>query len=141
MLELCKQIALKAHEGQMYGDKPYSYHLEQVVNQMNDHETDAKMVAWLHDIIEDGHVSGKQLTELGVPEHVVEAVGLLTKMHGETYVQYINNICTNRLAMRVKEADLVANIANGPCKSLRERYIKALAVILTAEVNVMTYRG
>ena len=55
-----RAFAKANHEGQMYGDKPYIFHLEQVANTVrrfapgNDK---LLQVAWLHDVIEDTDAS------------------------------------------------------------------------------------
>lgn len=52
---LYKELATKWHEGQLYGGKPYTFHLEYVANLVRLYSSDERLqaVAWLHDILED----------------------------------------------------------------------------------------
>ncbi len=55
-----RQFAIDAHGGQLYGDKPYAYHLQKVAEVLSDFgytEDKWQAAAWLHDVIEDTDVS------------------------------------------------------------------------------------
>jgi hypothetical protein len=53
MLDEARAFALTAHGSQMYGDRPYAFHLEAVVSLLSGYGTDAQIVGYLHDVIED----------------------------------------------------------------------------------------
>ena len=71
-------IATKAHEGQR--DKagaPYLLHVLRVM--MSVEKMDKKIVALLHDVVEDSEISIADLTKDGFPKKILKAVELLTK--------------------------------------------------------------
>jgi hypothetical protein len=73
---------------------------------------DARIVAVLHDVLEDTACSVVDLRRAGYPEEVIEALDRLTCRDGEAYEPYIERIVEDRLARQVKLADLKDNLAN-----------------------------
>lgn len=69
----------------------------------------AKTVALLHDVVEDSDWTLEDLRKEGLPEEVVQAVGILTKKCNENYEEYILRVKQNPLARQVKLADLKHN--------------------------------
>lgn len=69
----------------------------------------AKTVALLHDVVEDSDWTLEDLRKEGLPEEVVQAVGILTKKRNENYEEYILRVKQNPLARQVKLADLKHN--------------------------------
>lgn len=69
----------------------------------------AKTVALLHDVVEDSDWTLEDLRMEGLPEEVVQAVGILTKKRNENYEEYILRVKQNPLARQVKLADLQHN--------------------------------
>ena len=69
----------------------------------------AKTVALLHDVVEDSDWTLEDLHKEGLPEEVVQAVGILTKKRNENYEEYILRVKQNPLARQVKLADLKHN--------------------------------
>jgi (p)ppGpp synthase/HD superfamily hydrolase len=59
LVEKAKEFATVAHQGQLYGNKPYTVHLEDVVTRLGTITDDQELLAaaWLHDTIEDCEVS------------------------------------------------------------------------------------
>ena len=103
------KIALKAHEGQ--NDKagsPYLLHVLRVM--MRVEKIDEKIVALLHDVVEDSSTTIEDLAKEGFPANILKSVELLTKKKGEPYKDYIKKIGRNRLARVVKLADLKDNM-------------------------------
>jgi (p)ppGpp synthase/HD superfamily hydrolase len=125
-------IARIAHYGQTYGDGSdfFSKHIGEVVgnllrNPKATHGTVA--VAFLHDVLEDTHVTAGDLVTLGINEDLVEAVIALTRNKGEHYFSYIRRVKDNPIAAKVKIADLLANLSNTAEGSSRaNRYLQAL---------------
>lgn len=109
------QIALGEHNGQMYGDKDYSYHLASVVDKCKElYEScdDAENIialAWLHDIIEDTFVNYTMLNYWFGTE-IADAVVSVTKVEGEGYNDYIHRVKNNSLGLKVKIADTLCNL-------------------------------
>ncbi|XBG78740.1 hypothetical protein V4S31_10320 [Enterococcus cecorum] len=69
----------------------------------------AKTVALLHDVVEDSDWTLEDLRKKGLPEEVVQAVGILTKKRNEKYEEYILRVKQNPLARQVKLVDLQHN--------------------------------
>ena len=108
MLDKAIQIAESALAGMKGPDgEAYLDHARRVMEQMDTEEE--KMVAILHDVVEDGDLSLKDILNAGVPQHVVEAVGQLTKRPDMTYFEYIDDISCNPLAAKVKIAEILDN--------------------------------
>ena len=102
------ELAKQHHKGQTdKAGKPYIEHPLRVMNQMKSEEE--KIVAVLHDIVEDTDISLNDLKNEGFSEEVVSAVECLTKQDGENYDSYIERISFNPLAVKIKLADLEDN--------------------------------
>lgn len=86
--------------------RPYMGHLICVHDRAADHAGAAgwatwpdeladrlQQIAWLHDVIEDGHATGDDLLAEGFSMGVVEGVRALTKPKGLAYADYIARLC------------------------------------------------
>ena len=91
------------------GGFPYLGHLQYVSNSFDDE--DRKVVALLHDIIEDTVVSKAILLELGFPNHIVDSIDILTRKD-DNYESYIDDIANSNdlVAIDVKLKDLEHNM-------------------------------
>ena len=69
----------------------------------------AETIALLHDVVEDSAWTLEDLRMEGLPEKVVQAVGILTKNRDESYEEYLMHVKQNPLARQVKLADLQHN--------------------------------
>ena len=69
----------------------------------------AKIVALLHDVIEDTPVTAEDLRREGFDEAVLAAVDCLTHRNGESYADYVVRCKGNVIARRIKLADLEDN--------------------------------
>ena len=106
--ELALKIATEAHKGQV--DKagvPYINHPLTVASLVDTEEE--KIVALLHDTIEDTNITEQDLIDYGFPNEIVEAVKLLTHNKNVPYMDYVAKIKDNELARKVKIADLTHN--------------------------------
>ena len=102
------ELAKQHHKGQTNkAGKPYIEHPLRVMNQVESEEE--KIVAVLHDIVEDTDISLDDLRSEGFSEKVVSAVECLTKQDGENHDSYIERISFNPLAVKIKLADLEDN--------------------------------
>lgn len=92
------------------GGFPYMLHLIYVYKHVSSMEE--KVVALLHDVVEDKDVSGDDLLEIGFPKKIVDDVLVLTRVKPTSYEDYIENVLKNasREALNVKAADLENNI-------------------------------
>lgn len=101
-------IAKDAHKGQVDKAEVAYIHHPLYVASLVEGEL-AKTVALLHDVVEDSDWTLGDLRKEGLPEEVVQAVGILTKKRNENYEEYILRVKQNPLARQVKLADLKHN--------------------------------
>ena len=71
---------------------------------------DEKIVALLHDTIEDTDVSADYLLSEGFPRHIVDAVLSVTKIDGESYEDFVARAKANPIGRVVKIHDLEDNL-------------------------------
>jgi (p)ppGpp synthase/HD superfamily hydrolase len=108
-LEDAIALAVEAHRGQR--DKAGQTYILHPLRVMMRLEGEAeRMVAVLHDVVEDSSYTLERLRELGYPEEVLGALERLTKHEGETYEAFIERVLPHPLARRVKLADLEDNM-------------------------------
>jgi (p)ppGpp synthase/HD superfamily hydrolase len=113
---LSKAIEIAAREHRCQVDKRGEAYILHPLRVMARVETpEEKMVAALHDVIEDTGLPLKELTNEGFPEEVVTAIDCLTRRHysglPEPYLDsFIERVKGNPLALRVKLADLEDNM-------------------------------
>ncbi|MBQ7102516.1 MAG: GTP pyrophosphokinase [Anaerotignum sp.] len=109
MLEKARRIAEEAHQGQAdKGGMPYILHPVRVMQNCETEEE--KITALLHDVLEDSDYTLEELRKEGFSEEILNALICLTHREGEDYMDYIERICGNPLAVRVKYADLQDNM-------------------------------
>ena len=141
-----KLISRLAHKGQKYGGVDYFDAHVAVVEELARATAQEdglspevldkiSQVAYLHDVLEDTKISSLALQMVGFDETVLDAVELLTRrvdpmlQADEPYFDYILRAGSTDLSLRVKSADLTANLAANPPESLRKRYKKALNIL------------
>jgi len=123
-------LAAESHRGQV--DKaghPYILHVLSVMEGC--HTIEMKIVAALHDIVEDTPVTLEELREFGFTEEIVEAVDAVTRRKGEEYMDFIDRAAKNKLGRLVKYYDVVDHLnrkENIP-ESLSKRYEKAYEIL------------
>ena len=125
------QIAVRAHKGQK--DKAghdYILHPIRVSERCDDPR--AKIVALLHDTIEDTNVTADYLREEGFTEEIVEAVLAVTRREGEEYNDYVRRAAQNELGRMVKRADLEDNMDIRRLPELTDRDVERLRKYLRA---------
>jgi len=138
LLALAIAIAYQAHDGQIdKAGKPYISHPLTVMAQMDTIES--KIVAVLHDAIEDSDLTIADLVKQGFPEFIIEAIAAITKLDGELYENYILRVRSNAIALKVKIADITHNmdisrIVNPTAKDFQrlEKYEKVLAQLTSS---------
>lgn len=130
-----QEIATLAHAGQFRRDgvTPYIEHPEAVASAFPEGSLEWE-AAFIHDVLEDTEWTAAQLRE-HLDDVVVDAVVLLThREKGETYLNYIRRILNAeglaaQIALRVKLADMGANLADDPSDRQKEKYGQALKII------------
>ena len=109
LIDKALSIAVAAHAGQTdKGGDNYILHPLRLM--MKFEEEDLRIVAILHDVIEDSSLSVGDLKEIGFPQDIVEAIDALTKRKGEQYEDFILRIKFNGMAKRVKIEDIKDNM-------------------------------
>ena len=108
-LEIAIELAIKYHKGQIdKGGNPYILHSLEVMNNVD--RIESKIVAMLHDIIEDTECTVDTLREWGIDEDIIESINILTHKEGMSYMEYITEISYDLIAIEVKLADLKCNM-------------------------------
>lgn len=111
-LERAIQIAAEAHLGQVdKGGQPYILHPIRVMLRMLTEEE--RIVAVLHDVIEDSEYSLEKLASEGFSPFIIKAIAALTKLPGESRLDAAQRAATNPLARNVKLADNTDNMDLG----------------------------
>ena len=109
ILEKAIQLATQYHDGQVdKGGHPYINHPLRVMNSVT--STECKVVAVLHDVLEDCDVTAEDLLEAGIPNELVACVTILTKPRWEPYMDYIEQVAKDPRTRQVKLADLKDNM-------------------------------
>jgi hypothetical protein len=74
------------------------------------HGEHQRIVAVLHDVVEDGGVTLDDLRRMGFSDEIVRAIDCLTKRVGESYGDFIARLSVNTLATEVKIEDIKDNL-------------------------------
>lgn len=135
LYERAHAFASQKHSGQLRKDgQPYITHPEKVASFFDDGAE--KVVAILHDVLEDTDATEEELRELGCTDDMLEALRLLTHRDGVPYMDYVKAAAANPIARAVKLADLHHNLStmdairNLPyAPILEKRYREAIAYI------------
>lgn len=131
MLKAAFKIAAAAHAGQQdKAGQPYIDHPVRIAAMVEGE--DAKVVALLHDVVEDSDVSLADLSEV-FPPHIVAAVDAVSRRPDETYFEFVARAALDPLGKVVKRADVQDHLGPGhedaiPA-SLIKRYRKALVLL------------
>ncbi|MEM6474282.1 MAG: GTP pyrophosphokinase, partial [Planctomycetota bacterium] len=122
-LQRAIEIAVSAHRGQTRKDgSPYVLHPLRLMMSVN--ASDERIVALLHDVVEDTSITSDDLEREGFSEHVLAALRLLTHDPEVSYEDYIQRLATNQLARTVKLADLRDNSNVFELPSIGERDLR-----------------
>lgn len=119
-------IAAQAHQGQKdrYGVN-YILHPLRVMLRF---ESETEMiVAILHDVIEKTEWTLEKLREQGFNDTVLKAVNLLTRQDEQPYMEYIEKLRGNRIARKVKIADIEDNMNPRRMDTLSDENLEKLA--------------
>ena len=136
-LKLAIDLANKYHYGQVdKGGLPYVLHPFYVMDTVNGIEE--KIVAVLHDIIEDTSITVNDLISYGFDLNIVDAIVCITKIDGESYSDYLKRVKDNELARVVKLVDLshnmdISRLSDPTKKDYKrvERYKKAYEYLMS----------
>lgn len=87
--------------------EPYIEHSIRIMEQMSTEKE--KMVAILHDVLEDSQYTIYDLKSEGFPDDVINCVEQLTRKNDVTYFEYIDDISTNDICTKIKLAEIEDN--------------------------------
>lgn len=123
--EKAMQIAIKVHRGQLdKGGNDYINHPVRVERRCACQED--RLVALLHDTIEDGNIASEYLLLVGFSQEVVDAVLSVSRKRGEDYFEFIQRCKANPIGRRVKICDLEDNMDITRLNELTEKDIERL---------------
>lgn len=91
LIAIAKQFAFERHAGQMYGARPYTYHLEMVVAELRRNNASPAQICagWLHDTIEDTGTKREEIAQKFGPE--VELLVWAVTGQGETRAECLED--------------------------------------------------
>lgn len=121
------RIAEQAHHGQYdwYG-KPYICHPIYVMEHI--HGEELKIIAVLHDVVEDTDWTLEMLKEEGLGEKSAHTLDCLTRRDGEDYEDYIKRVLSDKWACKIKLCDLEHNMdITRNDRSIKESHLKRIA--------------
>ena len=120
------KLATKMHKGQLrkYSGLEYITHPIAVANRFKDEEH--KIVAVLHDTIEDTRLTIAQLIYMGLKIKLVDIINILTKKENQDYLDYILLVKKDKIARRVKIEDIKHNLSDLKDGCLKSKYNLAL---------------
>lgn len=125
LLEEALYIATTAHAGQV--DKagmPYILHPIRVADKCRTLEE--KIVALLHDVIEDTSITEVYLESKGFPKHIIDSILSVTRRDGESYEDFIKRAKSDTIGREVKIHDLEDNMDITRLPSINETDIDRL---------------
>ena len=118
--QIALELAVEKHKNQTdKAGNPYILHPLHVMENVNSKE--GKIVAILHDIIEDTDITEDYLFKIGLSKRIVDAVVALTRSEDIDYQEYIKNLSSNPLAKELKLADLEHNMDLKRLPTLEEK--------------------
>jgi (p)ppGpp synthase/HD superfamily hydrolase len=144
------KISYTSEEGWIE-QEPYISHPLAVMNIMTAEEE--KIIAVLHDVIEDTEWELSEIisdegnfysilyqpaTDNGVFEQecydiskdIYKALDVLTKMPNQSYIEYLTRLSQDKLAIKVKLADIFHNMSDNPSEHAKQKYLKAIPILL-----------
>lgn len=132
MVSLCRDIATKAHAGQLRRDgmTPYITHPEAVAVRVRHLGQIYECVALLHDVLEDAKLTVRDLRDQGVEHGVVARVLQLTRDPDESYSNYLARVYPDRITREVKIADILHNLSSEPTVGQVKKYAAALLFLV-----------
>lgn len=102
-------LAVCVHRGQVdKRNEPYLLHVFRVMLSLGDEN--ARIVAVLHDSLEDTSLTLADLRAAGYNDEICNAVDCLTRRPDEPYAKMIDRVAGNKLARTVKLADVEDNL-------------------------------
>lgn len=130
LLDKAAEICVTRHAGQR--DKAgTAYFMHPMRVAMRCSTDEERIVAMLHDTVEDTDVTPEYLLEQGFPQVIVDGIMSVTKRAGETYEDFVSRAGQNPIGRKVKIHDLEDNLdalrLNEFDERMAQRFTKYLA--------------
>ncbi len=123
--EIALEIAERAHKGQKdKAGKDYIGHPKRVAEKCDNAEE--RIVALLHDTIEDTDVTPEYLEETGFPDDIIQAVLSVSRQKDESYEDFVRRAGQNQTGRQVKLHDLEDNMDILRLESLTDKDLERL---------------
>jgi (p)ppGpp synthase/HD superfamily hydrolase len=134
-IKVAKEVSYFYHKYQKYGERPYTYHIDQVVNLLKAWKSSGPfevydediVVGYLHDVLEDSYCTQKEIVDRH-GEHIFQRLKLLSRNYSTDKDSYLNNLKGDV----VKIADTVCNLKESLKDNNEHRvykYVKQLCTI------------
>ena len=127
LLDTAIAVAHAAHADQFRSSGPYIEHPRAVAEALDSEHL--KILAWLHDVMEDHPGYHEAWMRHMFPAWVVDHLLLLTHRKDETYDAYILRAMSNHATRAVKLADLRHNLIGLEHGHQRDKYRLALRLM------------
>jgi len=129
-LEKAILIASETHAGQRdKAGEAYILHPLRLMLKFTNNEE--RIVAVLHDVVEDGNITLKDLKKSGFSDSILNAIECLTKRDNEPYSEFIQRVISNKLATKVKIEDIKDNMDLTRLSSIYEKDLERISKYLT----------
>lgn len=131
LYKLALEIATEAHAGIFREDgEPYINHPKRVAAQFAWGYGDRRIVALLHDVVEDNpEWTLDRLRGLGFPAHIVQSIDAVTRRQGETYLDFVLRASKLEISSAVKREDIRDNLRTCKPGSRKDKYEMALWIL------------
>jgi hypothetical protein len=139
-LDQAIELARRFHHGATdKAGRPYISHVQRVVDRVTN--SDQKLAAALHDLLEDTPLTSTDLLAAGCSPRVIAAVEALTRRPGEEYEAFLRRAASDPIARTVKLADIADNadetrlavLEPAEAARLRSKYERARSILARQE--------
>jgi (p)ppGpp synthase/HD superfamily hydrolase len=120
-------LATNGHSNQYdKGGNPYILHPLAVMQMLLTDDEELQCIALGHDVVEDCGITYEELRESGMTDRIINGIRCLTKIPGETYVEYKAKVKSNTDSVLVKMCDIRHNTDIRRLRGVAERDIKRM---------------
>lgn len=140
LLEKAALICVTSHTGQR--DKSGAAYFQHPMRVAMCCHTDVeRIVALLHDTIEDTDITAEYLLAEGFPEYIIDAILSVTKRKGENYEDFVSRAALNPIGRIVKLHDLEDNLDILRLESVTPEMAARLTKYLAAHKFLTDYQS
>lgn len=144
-ISAARRFARKAHGDQRYGSFPYIFHLDKVAEILRPYSGKARVLGYLHDVLEDTSTSEKDIHK-NFGAHMAHCCHLISDPDGETraerkaklHATLASVAAEDAIVLIVKAADRLANVRH--CLMGENRKLMAMYQAEHADFRAAAYR-